>query len=133
MHYRIVYLGVAFHIAIPFHLIVGPRVLNLSDQDVASASLGQLVHSNSNLLPLNHNRNGDPAALLQGSNRGRAVSGCDFLGDVELRALDVVCAEDILLGSCSGSAGVATREKDQGWLTDDTLYSGCDQVNKLGV
>jgi hypothetical protein len=81
---------------------VGSRVLNLGHQDIASARLGQLIHSDSNLLPLHHDGDGDPAALLERSNGRRAVSGGDGLGDVEFRALDVVCAEDVLLGGCTG-------------------------------
>ena len=80
------------------HLIVGSRVLNLGNQNVASTGLGQLVHNNGNLLPLHHDGDGDPAALLKRSDCRRAVARCDLLGDVELRALDVVLAEDVPLG-----------------------------------
>ena len=72
-------------------------VLDLCDQDVAGSNLGQLVHDNGNLLPWYHDGDGDPAALLERSDRGCAVSGCDPAGIVELRALNVVCAQDVLL------------------------------------
>ena len=79
---------------------MGSRVLDLGDQDITRTSLSQLVHSNSNLLPLHHNGDSDPAALLERSDGWRAVTRCDLLRDIELRALDVVLAEDVLLGGC---------------------------------
>lgn len=78
-------------------LIVGSRVLNLSDQDIAGAGLSQLVHSNGDLLPLYHDRDCDPAAFLKRGDCRCTVSGGDLLRDVEFRTLDVVLAEDVLL------------------------------------
>jgi hypothetical protein len=84
----------------PDLLDVCPGVLDLCNQNIAGSSLSELVHDNGNLLPRHHDRDGDPAALLERSDGGCAVSGCNPAGIVELRALDVVCAEDVLLRSC---------------------------------
>jgi hypothetical protein len=81
-------------------LNVCSRVFDLCNQDVAGSNLSKLVHDNGNLLPWHHDRDGDPAALLERSNGGCAVSGCNPAGIVELHALDVVCAEDVLLRGC---------------------------------
>lgn len=76
---------------------MGPGVLDLGNQDIAGARLGEPVHDHGNLLALHHDRDGDPAVLLKRSDGRRAVARRDLLGDVELRALDVVRAEDVFL------------------------------------
>jgi hypothetical protein len=81
----------------PRYLIVGSGVLDLGNEDVAGAGCGQFVHDKGDLLPQHHDGDGDPAGLFQRGDGRRAVAGGDLLGIVELAALDVVGAEDVLL------------------------------------
>ena len=76
----------------------GSRVLDLGNENVAGADGGQLVHGIGNLLALHHGRHGDPAVLFQAVDGGGALSWCDLCGLVELTALNVISAEDELLG-----------------------------------
>ena len=117
----------------PRFLIVGSGVLDLADEDVARAGFGQFVHDEGDLLPQHHDGNGDPAGLFQRGDGRRAVAGGDLLGDVELAALDVVGAEDVFLRSWRRSVWRICCHGCMEGLTNDTLYPGCDQIDKLGV
>lgn len=78
-----------------------PRVVDPRDQNIAGADGAELVHDRRDALALDHGADGDPAALLERVDRGCALSGGDFAGGLELRALDIVGAEDVFLGGCS--------------------------------
>lgn len=89
--------------------------MDIEHQNVRGPNSGQVVHDDSNLLLLNHAADGYPTLSVKRGNRRRAPTGRDLDGFGKSRALDIVLAEDVLLGR------------------DDTSDAGSDELDHLGV
>lgn len=97
------------------HASYGSRVLNLGDENIPSANIPQIIHDLS-LIPIgNHDTDGDPVLLVEGIDSWGAPAGGDLCGSGESGTVDVVGAEDVLLGG------------------DDALDAGADALDELRV
>jgi hypothetical protein len=88
----------------PF-LIPRSRVLNLGNNQITRSNHRQLIHCNRNIFPQHHRLHRNPSVLLERIDRRRAAPRCNLARLVEVRARDVVRAEDVLLGSWTQSVG----------------------------
>lgn len=85
------------------------RVLDLGNQDIASADISKLIHNKSDILPLDHGADSNPTWVFEAVDRGRALAWRDGSGLGQLGALDVVGAQNVLLGGWTGLAGTGRR------------------------
>lgn len=79
---------------------VRSRILKLRNQYIFCSNRGQLVHSNSDSLPLHHRLYRNPAFFLKRIDGRCTLSRSNIAGSINLSAFDVVCAQDESLRSC---------------------------------
>lgn len=78
----------------------GSRVGDVHDENIRGANLGQLVHNRRDGFLLDHGTDGHPAIVLQGGHSRRSLAGSDPRRGSQLRARDVVLAENVSLSGC---------------------------------
>lgn len=83
------------HVTTPLPL--STCVQDTHHQDIFRSKLRQLIHNRGNPLLLHHGADGDPALLFQRVDGSSAAAGGDLADRIEVLALDVVLAQNVLL------------------------------------
>ena len=81
-------------------MLSGPTVVYLHHQHILCPYRYQVIHHHSYPASLNHGLHSHPAGLFKLGDCGRALARRDAATGIDIRAVNVVGAEDVLLSSC---------------------------------